>query len=139
MDSSDLLRHAELAFMGLFLTVGRALSAGSKTDRYMLGVSSVLKWLRGASVLQSLRPSPFPGTWGGSCGEKRTGQMLLSLSRIWPLGMQGFHACSGPSFILQQDIEKNTFFLSLWPIYEPASTNVPVFLGEVAANFFFTC
>jgi len=42
MDSSDLLRYAELAFMGLFLTLGKALSAGNKIDRYALGV---LVWL----------------------------------------------------------------------------------------------
>lgn len=42
MDSSDLLGHAELAFMGLFSAVGKVLSAGSKTDGYVLGV---LIWL----------------------------------------------------------------------------------------------
>lgn len=73
--------------------------------------------------------------WG-----EEDGADVWSLTRIWPLGMQGFHACSGPSFHLQQDFENNRGrFLSLWPIYEPASTDVPIFLGEAAANFFFTC
>lgn len=40
----------------------------------------------------------------------RMGQMLLSQSGIWPLGafalgMLDFHACLGPAFIPQQDIE----------------------------------
>lgn len=42
MDPSDLLWHAELAFMGLFPAVGKALSPGSKADPCMLGV---LIWL----------------------------------------------------------------------------------------------
>lgn len=42
MDSSNLLQHAELAFVGLFSALGKALSAGSKTDQCMVGV---LIWL----------------------------------------------------------------------------------------------
>lgn len=67
--------------------------------------------------------------------------MLLSLSAIWPLwvfplGMPGFCAHSGPAFILQQDIARNgKVFSSPWLFYEPASNHVPASPGKTAANF----
>lgn len=117
---------------------GRPCLLEVKLNCTCLGYWSGSKWLLGIYVQQSLTIT-VPRHLGREDGEKRMGQMLQSLSRIWPLGMQGFHACSVLSFILQQDVGNNRGFLSLWPIYEPDSPNVLVFLGEVAANFFFTC